>query len=109
MKAKPKVTTRRAQSDYTTRKLHQAVLCLIGPGSLNERLIEAALPLGQALSFEQQGAVRKRIEEVLAELEKKPNRGHGSAAATVYGMRPQRAWKLAQSILDLYLFAIGAD
>jgi len=96
-------------SSWVLAKLYDGLTELIGPGSLNQRLVRTHLPLMQAMGLERNQEIQRRLRAILGSLESKPNKGHGSAIESVLGIRAKRARQLAEKILDLYLFASGAE
>lgn len=94
----------RQASAYTRTRLYEALVALVGSGSLDERLAAAHAPLRQARDTEESGPVQQQLDALLADLERPPG-GAGKPGAS--GPGPERGVPLARRILDLYATALG--
>lgn len=92
---------------YAKQKLYEAVLSLVGMGSIQERLTYAGMPLVvlQAPAGEVPAALREELAEIVAVLTAKPLSDH--AGYTPRDLSDEDAKAIADRILSLFVQVMG--
>ena len=93
--------------DYAREKLYQAIDCLVGAGSIQERLIWAANCLISLTSDDFPEEERQTFEDLWSELTRYPNDHAGAITDSVNRLHEEEATKVARGIFSLYITIRG--